>query len=112
MQHFIQKILVVGPSWVGDMVMSHTLYQLLKQDNPDVTIDVLAPDWIKSLLDCMPEVNQTIPLPFKHGELSLLKRYRLGKVLRSKRYQQAIVLPNSFKSALIPFFARIPKRTG
>ncbi len=108
----IQKILIVGPSWIGDMVMSHTLFQLLKQQNADVKIDVLAPEWTTPLLDCMPEVNQAIAMPFAHGELGLLKRYRLGKSLRSNGYQHAIILPNSFKSALVPFFARIPKRTG
>ncbi len=108
----IHKTLIVGPSWIGDMVMSHTLYQLLKDKNPDVAIDVLAPEWMKPLLDCMPEVHQVISLPFKHGELSLVRRHCLAKNLRFNGYQQAIVLPNSLKSALIPFFAKIPKRTG
>jgi heptosyltransferase-2 len=51
-------------------------------------------------------------MPVGHGELSLLKRIRIGRELRGAGYDQAIVLPNSFKSALIPFVARIPLRTG
>jgi heptosyltransferase-2 len=60
----------------------------------------------------MPEVEKILILPFKHGELSLYKRYIFGRNLRKENYDWAIVLPNSFKSALIPFFAKIPKRTG
>lgn len=107
-----EKILIVGPAWVGDMVMSQSLYQLLKQQNSDRVIDVLAPAWSKPLLECMSEVNEAIPAPFSRGELKLSQRYALGKMLRARKYDQAIVLPNSFKSAFIPFFAKIPKRTG
>ncbi len=106
------KILIVGPAWIGDMVMAQSLFRLLKQRDPHVTIDVLAPAWTFSILRCMPEINEAIPMPLKHGELGLRSRYRLGKELRAKGYDQAIVLPNSFKSALIPWFARIPRRTG
>ncbi|MDF7667493.1 ADP-heptose--LPS heptosyltransferase RfaF [Orbaceae bacterium ESL0727] len=106
------KILVIGPSWVGDMMMSQSLYRTLKQRNPTCQIDVMAPEWCRALLNKMPEVNRAIPMPLKHGELALAKRYQLGKALRANHYDQAIVLPNSFKSALIPFFAKIPKRTG
>ncbi|MBK8816278.1 MAG: lipopolysaccharide heptosyltransferase II [Methylococcaceae bacterium] len=106
------KILVVGPSWVGDMVMAQSLFMSLKVSFPDCQIDVLAPPWSLPLLERMPEVLKGIPMSLKHGEFGLLARFRLGKPLRSERYDQAIVLPNSWKSALIPFFAGIPKRTG
>ena len=106
------KILIVGPSWVGDMVMAQVLFQLLRQQQPDADIHVLAPLWSEALLSRMPEVQKSLVLPFKHGELNLRARYRFAKQLRSENYTQAIVLPNSLKSALIPFFARIPKRTG
>lgn len=106
------NLLIVGASWIGDMVMSQTLFQLLKAQNPKIQIDVLAPFWTRPLLACMPEVHEAIDSPLAHGEFGLVKRYRLGKMLRSKRYDQAIVLPNSFKSALVPWFANIPKRTG
>lgn len=94
------------------MVMAQSLFRLLKQRDAAVTIDVLAPAWTFSLLRCMPEVSQAIAMPLGHGELGLRARYRLGRQLRSNRYDQAIVLPNSFKSALVPWFAGIPKRTG
>lgn len=106
------KTLIIGPSWVGDMMMSQSLYRTLKQLNPDNEIDVMAPSWCRALLNKMPEVNQSIDMPLGHGELELTKRFKLGKSLRKSNYDQAIVLPNSLKSALIPFFAKIPKRTG
>ncbi len=106
------KTLIIGPSWVGDMMMSQSLYRTLKQINPDNQIDVIAPAWCRPLLNKMPEVNQAITMPLGHGELALTKRYQLGKQFRQSHYHQSIVLPNSFKSALIPFFAKIPKRTG
>ena len=106
------KTLIIGPSWVGDMMMSQSLYRTLKQLDPSIEIDVMAPTWCRALLDKMPEVNQSIAMPISHGEFALSKRYQLGKELRNNQYDQAIILPNSFKSALIPFFAKIAKRTG
>src|SRR3990167_855259 len=106
------KILVIGPSWVGDMVMTQSLFKVLKLNNPTVQIDVLAPSWTFSVLSCMPEIANAIEMPIGHGELKLGERIRIGLSLRANQYDQAIVVPNSFKSALIPFIARIPVRTG
>ncbi len=107
-----EKALVIGPSWVGDMVMSQSLYKRLKQMNPDLLIDVLAPGWCKPILDRMPEVNRAIEMPLGHGTFDLKTRFKLGKQLSSNGYNHAYILPNSAKSALIPWFARIKKRTG
>lgn len=104
------NILVVGPSWVGDMVMAQSLFMSLKAKNPDSRISVLAPEWTRALLDRMPEVEKSISLPIGHGQLNLGGRKTLGRSLRSEQFTTAIVLPNSFKSALIPFYAGIPKR--
>ncbi|MEP6389774.1 MAG: lipopolysaccharide heptosyltransferase II [Halioglobus sp.] len=106
------KILVIGPSWVGDMVMSQPLYTLLQQTRPGAIIDVLAPAWSEPILARMPEVNRSLSMPVGHGELGLGKRWRIARELSATGYDQAVVLPNSLKSALIPFIARIPLRTG
>ncbi|RLR18018.1 lipopolysaccharide heptosyltransferase II, partial [Sodalis-like symbiont of Bactericera trigonica] len=106
------KILVIGPSWVGDMMMSQSLYRLLAQHHPGVQIDVMAPAWCRPLLNRMPEVSQALAMPLRHGALALGERRRLGQSLRQSGYQQALVLPNSLKSALVTFFADIPHRTG
>lgn len=106
------KILIVGPSWVGDMVMAQALFISLQQRHPNCEIDVLAPAWCKELLSRMPEVHATHTMPLGHGALALGLRRRIGKELEKHHYDQAIVLPNSFKSALIPWFAGIRQRTG
>ena len=106
------KILVVGPSWVGDMMMSQSLYRTLKARFPQAIIDVMAPAWCRPLLSRMPEVNEAIAMPLGHGALEIGERRKLGHSLRERRYDRAYVLPNSFKSALVPFFAGIPLRTG
>lgn len=105
------NILVIGPSWVGDMMMSHALYQQLKVQYPDCEIDVMAPDWCRPLLARMPEVRKAISMPIGHGAFRLGERYQLGKSLRNQ-YDMAIVLPNSLKSAFIPLFAKVPHRRG
>ncbi|MCF7966219.1 MAG: lipopolysaccharide heptosyltransferase II [Methylobacter tundripaludum] len=106
------KILVVGPSWVGDMVMAQSLFIALKNARPDCRIDVLAPSWTLSLLERMPEVTQAIAMPLPRGKFGLIERIKLGKSLRPEGYDQAILLPNSWKSAIPTFFADIPVRTG
>lgn len=94
------------------MVMAQSLFMTLKENDPDCEIDVLAPEWSFPLLDRMIEVSKGIPMPLMHGQFGFFERMELGKNLQSAKYNQAIVLPNSWKSALIPFFAKIPLRTG
>ena len=94
------------------MVMAQSLFMRLKQRWPDAAIDVLAPGWSLPLIARMPQVRAGIPMPLGHGEFSLAERRRIGRELRGKGYTQAIVLPGSWKSALIPWFAQVPTRTG
>jgi len=105
------NILIIGPSWVGDMVMAQCLFACLRQQYPNCTIDVLAPQWSFALLERMPEVRRALSFPLGHGQFALTTRRQIGKSLKDE-YDQAIVLPNSLKSALVPFFAGIKKRTG
>jgi heptosyltransferase-2 len=106
------RILVVGPSWVGDMVMAQSLFMTLKQRRPEPAVDVLAPEWSEPLLARMPEVDCAVTMPLGHGQLQLGTRRRLGRSLGAGGYTQAIILPNSLKSALVPWWARIKRRTG
>ncbi|WP_214475685.1 lipopolysaccharide heptosyltransferase II [Mesorhizobium sp. dw_380] len=104
-------ILVIGPRWVGDMVMAQCLFSALKERYPNAAIDVLAPAWAAPLVKRMPEIRQQIDFPLKPGALEFTHRRRFGRLLRG-RYDMAYILPGSWKSALIPFFARIPRRFG
>lgn len=106
-----QNILIIGPSWVGDMVMAQSLFNVLLTRFPEANIDVMAPGWSKPLLERMPEVRAALEMPLGHGQLQLGVRRQLGRSLRGQ-YDQAYVLPNSLKSALVPFFADIPQRVG
>jgi heptosyltransferase-2 len=91
--------------------MAQTLFQCLKQRHGECDIDVLAPEWSRPILERMPEVRTALSFPLGHGALELATRRKIGKSLAGQ-YDQAILLPNSMKSALVPFFAGIPKRTG
>jgi len=106
------KILVVAPAWIGDTVMMQPMLMLLHQRYPGLSLDVLATNWVVPILERMPEIHQIIHAPFRHAQLGLLARYRLAQKVKKNQYQQVIVLPNSWKSALLPWFAKIPRRTG
>ena len=107
------KVLVVGPSWVGDMVMAQALYKLLRQRNPTAEIHVVAPPWSLPVLERMPEVARGIELAVGHGELGAAGAgARWAGAARASATTRAIVLPRSAKAALVPWFARVPLRTG
>lgn len=108
----MRRILVVAPSWIGDTVLAQPLLKLLHARHRGLALDVLAPRWTFPLLERMPEVRQPLLSPFGHGDVKLGERRRLGRELAAESYDQAIVLPNTFKSALVPRFAGIPVRTG
>ena len=106
------KILVVAPSWIGDTILAQPLFTLLKRNDPTARIEVLAASWSAPLLARMAEVDAVIANPFDHGEFNFWARRALGRRLASANYSAAYVLPNSWKSALAPYFAGIPRRIG
>lgn len=106
-----RRILVVGPSWVGDMVMAQPLIHQLSGGG-QARVDMLVPAWVMGLASRMPGVTDAMASPFGHGELALGRRWRLGRDVSRRSYDQAVVLPNSLKSALVPWFAGIGRRTG
>lgn len=107
-----KKVLILGSAWIGDMIMAQSLFMFLKQRFPQIIIDTLVPAWSLPLIKRMPEVRKGILMPIGHGKLNLWQRFLLAKSLRKECYDQAIILPNSWKSALIPWWAKIPKRRG
>jgi heptosyltransferase II len=106
----LTRILVVAPNWIGDALMAQPLLVRLKESR--ATLHVLAPDWVAPVARRMPEVDDVIAVPFRHRAADLGARWRLARTLAKRGYDRAIVLPNSWKSALVPFFAGIPQRAG
>ena len=106
------RILVVAPNWIGDALMAQPLLARLHERIPGLEIDMLAPEWVAPVARRMPEVDEVIAVPFRHRALQLGARWKIGRELKARGYDQAIVLPNTWKSALVPFFARIPLRAG
>jgi heptosyltransferase-2 len=106
----LARILVVAPNWIGDALMAQPLFIRLKESG--ATLHVLAPDWVAPVARRMAEVDEVIAVPFRHGALNLGSRWRLARTLARRGYDRAIVLPNSWKSALVPFLAGIPRRAG
>ena len=82
----ISKILIVGPAWVGDMVMAQTLFKVLRTQYPTVRMDVLAPPWSLPIIERMPEIYRGIPLAIGHGEFALKKRWLMAQSLKKEAY--------------------------
>jgi len=107
-----ERILIVAPSWVGDAILSEPLIAVLREPLEEAGVDVLAPPWCAPIYQRMRGIRNVIENPVGHRELGLAKRRALAKTLRQNAYSRAFILPNSFKSALIPWLARIPRRIG
>ena len=105
------RILIVAPNWLGDSIMAQPLLALLKNKAPAAPIDVIAVPAVAPVFRRMPEVARVIEADFRHGSLDFRARWNLGRSLKSQ-YAQSYTLPNSWKSALVPFFADIPVRVG
>ncbi len=106
------KILVIAPSWIGDSIIAQPLFTRLHERHPGLILDVFAPPWVAPALAHMAEVRRIIVNPYTHGQLRLAGRWRLGRQLAREGYDATIVLPNSWKSALLPLFAGIRSRIG
>ncbi|MBU3627688.1 lipopolysaccharide heptosyltransferase II [Polynucleobacter sp. AP-Reno-20A-A9] len=105
-------ILIIAPNWIGDAVMTQPLLATLKEQYPEANIDVLASTWVAPIYRACSEVHEVIEAKFEHKQLQWGLRKQLAKKLATKKYQACFVLPNSLKSALIPWLANIPFRVG
>lgn len=107
-----ERVLIVAPSWVGDAILSEPLLALIREPYEEPVVDVLAAPWCAPVYGRMRGIRNVIESPLVHGRLDLRARRALARQLAVSRYTRALVLPNSWKSALVPFLARIPRRTG
>ena len=105
----MNRVLVIAPQWIGDAVMAEPLLAALAHGGS--TLAVAALPWVAPVFRAMPQVGEIIELPFAHGRLDWSARRRVAAGLRG-RFDAAYVLPNSIKSALLPWLARIPVRVG
>ena len=101
--------LVIAPQWIGDAVMTEPLLRRLHARGERLTVGALP--WVAPVYRAMPQVAEVIEFPFQHGGLQFTARRRLARELQG-RFDTAYVLPNSLKSALLPFLASIPQRVG
>lgn len=108
----MHSILIIAPNWIGDAVTTQPLLANLKTLYPDSKIDVLASNWVAPIYRACSEVHEVIEAKFEHRKLQWGLRRQLAKKIEAKNYQACFVLPNSFKSALIPWIANIPFRIG
>lgn len=106
------RVLIISPNWIGDAIMAQPLLRLLRQRYPSVVIDVLAPAWVAPVWEAMEEVDNVHESSFMHGKLQLKDRMKMARFLKSQHYDEAFVLPNTLKFALIPWLAKIPRRIG
>src|SRR5215469_14972545 len=108
----MRRALVIAPNWIGDALMAQPLFTLLVKLHPRIVIDAVAPTWVAPVLERMPEIRDVYATDLAHGKLQMLRRWQLASDLRDVGYDAAYVLPNSLKSALIPWMAGIPLRIG
>jgi heptosyltransferase-2 len=98
--------------WIGDFVRCHTVVKLLREREPSRAIDMLATTNVAPLVDYMPGVRKGIIVDLPRNELAYAEHRALGERLRTEGYAQALVMPRKWKSALAPYLAGIPRRTG
>ena len=108
----MHRILVIAPNWIGDAVMSQPLLAAIKASYPHAVIDVLATPWVAPVYRACSEVAELIEADLRPGQLQWGLRRALAAQIKKRNYASCYVLPNSLKSALIPWLANIPVRIG
>lgn len=105
-------ILIVPYLWIGDFVRCHSVVKLLTQRFPDRPIDILTSTLCAPLTDYMPGLRRAIVADLPRKRLVLAQQIALATRLRGEAYGTALIMPRTWKSALAPYFAGIPERTG
>ena len=106
------RILVRGVNWVGDTILAYPTVEYLKTLFPNSHVAVLAPGHLVDLWKTFPFVDEIIPFSKKGGLRSVWEDLNIAQSLRERRFDMAVILPRSFRSAFQVFLARIPIRIG
>jgi heptosyltransferase-2 len=104
-------ILIVPYMWIGDFVRCHTVVKLLKQRFPSRAIDLLTTSMVAPLLDYMPGCARAWWSTCR-ASAWLGRAPGIGGTAAPDGYGDALVMPRTWKSALAPYLAGIPARTG
>jgi len=105
-------ILVVPYMWIGDFVRCHSVVKLLKAQFPDRLVDVLSTTLCAPLTDYMPDLRRAIVVDLPRSRIAIKEQLALAQRLKRENYGSALIMPRTWKSALAPYLAGIPERTG
>ena len=109
------RLLVVMPSWVGDTVMATPLLRALRSLYPSAQITCLTRNVVRPILDACPWVDRIVTVrPRRKGSRQSRRKgvFGLARRLAMGKFDTAVLLPNSFRSALTVMLAGIPRRVG
>ena len=107
-----RPILIVPYMWIGDFVRGHSVVRVLKERWPHRPVDILTVPLTAPLVDYMPDVRKGIPSNLPRSRLALMKQWTLAKAMRAEGYGDVLIMPRTWKSAIAPYLAKIPRRTG
>jgi heptosyltransferase-2 len=105
-------ILIVPYMWIGDFVRCHSVVKLLRRRFPDRPVDMLATSLCAPLTDYMPGLRKAVVVDLPRKRLAFTEQFALASRLKAEAYGTALVMPRTWKSALAPYLAGIPERTG
>jgi heptosyltransferase II len=105
----MNRILIRGPNWVGDAVLAVPAMKAVRARFPDAEITLLVRPWVAGLFSAAPFVDEVWS---ETRPSSLADWVRVTREIRNRRFDLALLLPNSFESALMMFAGGVPQRMG
>jgi heptosyltransferase-2 len=105
----VEKILIRGPNWVGDAVLAVPAMKAIRARFPEAEITLLVRPWVAGLFSSAPYVDKVWS---ESKPSSLQNWFRIAREIRQRQFDLALLLPNSFESALMMFMGGVPRRVG
>jgi len=106
------RILVIMPSWVGDVTMATPVLRCVRKAFPEAWIGVLVRSWLREILDGCPHLDEVITYDPKVRDAGLRGGWAFVRELRSKRFDLALALPHSFRAGLLARLSGAKRRVG